>query len=159
MPFITDGTLKQKLADCLARNSVTTTPTWTTSIVGDANADAWANIMTYLGTGGRGLTESQILTWIQGEECQTELGLFFVLMRTGLYKKIAREQIDFYGRWIPDPTAGRLTGLLSTVPLIDEANNLIEPVEGAGRQSYGLMLMSIAEGGNVDYVSYPGKQW
>lgn len=159
MSFITDNQLKQKLADCLARNSVSTTPTWTSNIVSDANDDAWANILTFLGPAGRGLSESQILTWIMGVECQTELGLFFILMRTGLYKRIPRDQIDFYGRWIPDPTTGRLTGLLSTIPLVDDAGNPIVPADGAGKLSYGLMLMSIAEGGNKDYTCSPGMDW
>lgn len=159
MSFISDAVLKQKLADCLARANVSTTPTWQTNIVSDANTDAYNQILSYLGAGGRGLTIAQIATWVLGAECQTELGLFFALMRTGLYKRISREQLDFYGRWIPDPASGRLTGLLSSTPLIDASNNLITPNEGSGPSSAGLMLMNTSEGGLKDYTCYPDMDW
>lgn len=156
--FITDTELKQRLADVLARASVTDTPTWQSNIITDANADAYYQMLTYL-CEGRGFTTAQVAAWALGPECQIELALFFVLMRTGLYKKITRDQLDFYARWIPDPTNGRPVGMLSTIGLIDETGTPILPAEGSGYQSVGLMLMNIEEGALMDYKYYPGMDF
>ncbi len=79
MAFITDNDLKTKLAANLKVADASQLPAGWTQIITDSNAAAYANIVGVLSA--RGYTGAQIASWDRGAEFNSDLGLFWCLVK------------------------------------------------------------------------------
>lgn len=88
MSFITDSQLLNRLAGVLkmkAEQIPVSAPYWPT-IVTDSRQSAWNDILGQL-VGVRGYSQAQVTSWDRGAEIQTDLGLFWCLVKgAGLHE-------------------------------------------------------------------------
>lgn len=94
MPWITDAALKAKLLDVLQKAEVDTSGAWDT-IITDANLAAEWDIKQALSA--RGYTASQIAAWDGAAVYNTDLALFWALVKGGAtksYQPVFIEKLD-----------------------------------------------------------------
>lgn len=79
MAFITDAQLKTQLAAALKLASSASLPVGWDDIIAKSNLAAYQTIVAKLS--GRGYTAAQIAGWDQGAEFNTDIGLFWCLVK------------------------------------------------------------------------------
>ncbi len=77
--FITDAQLKTKLASNLKVADETTLPAGWDGIITDSNSSAYQDIVSHLLN--RGFTSVQINQWDRGAEFESDIGLFWCLVK------------------------------------------------------------------------------
>lgn len=123
MSFLTEDDLRTRLNVTLHVDA--TEEPWLTT-VRDANEAAYGEILSRLAW--RGYTKAQVDTWSRGAEFQTDIGLWWCLVKGGVAdpERYNREFLDMLARRFDD---------LDSVALLDADGELIVP--GAGRVGYG----------------------
>lgn len=83
MAFLTDGQLETALAAALKVASVSDLDDYWDTIVPQANAAAYQEILGRLLR--RGFTKAQVDAWDRGSEFQRDIGLYYALIKGGVY--------------------------------------------------------------------------